>query len=119
MRILFKIEVLILVKVNKKIGFGSLSLLLCVMGILFSFSFGNKGCYGDIILRFIGIQPWSNGSRGIHYTLFYSSIFFIPSFIVGYKFKDDLGATLGKIISSIILIFTIIGITTLTAFSSY
>ena len=75
MRILFKIEVLILVKVNKKIGFGSLSLLLCVMGILFAFSFGNKGCYGDIILKCIGIKPWSNGSSGIHYTIFYLQYF--------------------------------------------
>ncbi|HVJ50208.1 hypothetical protein [Desulfitobacterium sp.] len=102
-------------KVKKKIGLGSISLLLCVMGILFSFSFGDKGCYGDAILKSIGIKSWSNGSSGIHYTIFYSSIFFIPSFIVGYKFKNNLGATLGKIISLIILIFIIIGIPALIA----
>ena len=96
-------------KVKKKIGLGSISLLLCVMGILFAFSFGDKGCYGDVILKSIGIKPWSNGSNGTHYTIFYSSIFLIPSFIIGYKFENNLGAKLGKIISLIILIFIIIG----------
>lgn len=100
---------------NKKIGIGSISLLLCAMGILFAFSFGDRGCYGDIILKFIGLNAWSNGSNGIHYTIFYSLIFFIPSFIVGYKFKSNLGAALGKILSLIMLILIIMVFPLLTA----
>ena len=78
-------------KINNKTWFGLLSLLLFIIGVLFSVSFGNKPCYGDIILKFIGLKPWSNVSTGLHYTAFYSLIFFIPSFILGYKFKETLG----------------------------
>lgn len=93
---------------NKKIGIGSISLLLCVLGILFSRSFGNKVCYGDLILGFLGLKAWSNGNSGLHYTVFYSLIFFIPSIILGIKFKNHFGATLGKIVSFIICILFVL-----------
>ena len=101
-------------QVNKKIGLGTTSLLLFIMGILFTFSFGNKVCYGDIILEYIGLKSWSKGTSGLHYTVYYSLIFFIPSFIIGYKFKNNLGAKLGKVLSLImiiliLLIFSIFG----------
>jgi len=75
---------------NKKIGIGSTSLLLCVLGILFSFSFGDKGCYGDLILEFLGLKAWSNGNSGLHLTIFYSLIFFIPFIVLGVKYKKNL-----------------------------
>ena len=93
---------------NKKIGLGSISLLLSIMGILFAFSFGDKVCYGDVILKYIGLKPWSDGNSGLHYTVFYSLIFFIPSFILGYKFKNNFGAKMGKIISLIMLILILL-----------
>jgi hypothetical protein len=92
----------------KKLGIGSISLLLCIIGILFAFSFGNKMCYGDIILKFLGLNAWSKVSSGIHYTVFYSLIFFITSFIVGYKFKNNFGAPLGKIVSLLLIIFIVL-----------
>ncbi|WP_435791593.1 hypothetical protein [Clostridium sp.] len=46
--------------------------------------------------------------------IFYSLIFFIPSVIVGYKFKNNLGATIGKIVSSIIVILILVSIPGLT-----
>ena len=95
-------------QINKKIGGGSISLLLCIMGILFSFNLGNRVCYGDVILKYIGINPWSNGESGTHYTVFYSLIFFIPSSILGLKFKNEIGAKIGKIISLIMIIIILI-----------
>ena len=65
-------------------------------------------CYGDIILKYIGLNPWSNGNNGTHYTIFYSLIFFIPSLILGLKFKNDFGATIGKIISLIMIILILL-----------
>lgn len=82
--------------IKRKLGVGSISLLLCIIGILFSFSFGDKVCYGDKILNYIGMKPWSNGNSGMHYTVFYSLIFFIPSFLLSYRFKNNFGAKLGK-----------------------
>lgn len=90
-------------KVKRKIGVGTISLLLSIMGILFAFSFGDNGCYGDVVLEAIGIKPWSNGSNGIHYTIFYSFTFFVPSVIIGYMFKNNLGATVGKYVSLIMI----------------
>ena len=95
-------------QINKKIRVGSISLLLCIIGILFSFNFGDRVCYGDAILNYIGLNPWSNGDSGIHYTIFYSLIFFIPASILGIKFRNDFGASIGKTISLIIIIILII-----------
>lgn len=60
---------------NKWIGKGIISILLCILGILFSFSFGKDICLGDRVLNLIGLEAWSNGNSGIHYTIFYSLIF--------------------------------------------
>ena len=95
-------------QINKKIGIGSISLLLCIMGIIFSFNFGNRVCYGDVILKNMGLNPWSNGDNGTHYTLLYSLIFFIPSNILGLKFKNDFGAKTGKIVSLIMIIIILV-----------
>ncbi|WP_434511927.1 hypothetical protein [Desulfitobacterium sp. AusDCA] len=95
-------------KVKKKLGLGTISLLLSIIGILFAFSFGDNRCYGDIILEFVGIKAWSNSSSGIHYTIFYSLIFFVPSVIIGYKFKNDLGATVGRYVSLIMIVLNLL-----------
>ncbi len=93
---------------NRKIWLGCISLLLSIMGILFTFSFGKNLCYGDIIFKYIGLKAWSNGNSGLHYTVFFSLIFFIPSFILGYKLKNNFVAKIGKIISLIMIILIIL-----------
>jgi hypothetical protein len=90
---------------KRKIGLGSLSFLLCIIGILFTFTFaGHTESFGDVVIRTIGLKTWSNGAEGTHYTIYYSSIFYITSIIMGLKFKKDIGSTLGIIISSILLV---------------
>lgn len=91
--------------IRHKIGFGSISLIMFILGLLFSFSFGKYGALGDTILHFIGLNPWSNGDTGLHYTLSYSLVFFIPALIIGYKFTDDFGAKIGKKLSLFAVIF--------------
>lgn len=90
---------------NKKIGPGSLSLLFCIVGILFAVRIRNYGCFGDYILKHLRLNPWSHGNYGMHYTVFYSSIFYIVSIFLGYKYKGNFGAKTGKIVSVIMLIF--------------
>ncbi|WP_143560931.1 hypothetical protein [Sporosarcina sp. P1] len=92
------------VKTHKKFGLGSLSLLLFILGILFSVSFGKYDAIGDYILRFMSVKPWSNGNTGLHYTVFYSLAFYIPALIIGYKFKSDWGAKVGRILSTILVV---------------
>ncbi|MFJ8068330.1 hypothetical protein ACIQZD_05145 [Peribacillus sp. NPDC096447] len=97
----------IVVRKTKDIGVGSLSFALCLIGILFTFQFGDKSCIGDNILNNIGLSAWSNGDSGIHYTMFYSAIFFIPSFIIGHMHPDNRGAKAGKIISGFLSILIV------------
>lgn len=92
---------------KNKIGIGSLSLLLFIVGCLFSFTL-NDICIGDNILTYSGLKAWSNGNSGTHYTIFYSLLFFIPSLIFGYKFKDNFGSKVGKILSTIMVIMIIV-----------
>jgi len=92
---------------KKKIGIGTLSLLLFVVGCLFSFTFYNL-TIGDNILTYIGLKAWSNGNSGTHYTIFYSLLFFIPSLILGYKFKEDFGSKVGKILSTIMVTIIVV-----------
>ncbi|MCZ0874634.1 hypothetical protein [Peribacillus sp. AS_2] len=95
------------IKKTKDIGLGSLSIVLCLLGILFTFEFGDESCMGDQILHAIGLSSWSNGDSGIHYTVFYSAIFFIPSFIIGHIYPDNRGAKAGKIISGFLSVLTL------------
>lgn len=96
-------------KTRKKLAFGLVTLLLAGIGILFSFTFGDIN-YGDVILNNIGLRPWSKGDSGTHYTIYYSLIFFIPSVILGYKYKDNIWAKIGRGISIIMIVLISFGL---------
>lgn len=98
--------------VKKKIGIGTITLLLCFCGLLFCFTFKNGMCIGDTIINSIGLNAWSNNGTGTHYVIFYSLIFFIISIVLGLRFKDDFGANIGKRVSIFLcLIFIAISFT--------
>ncbi len=81
----------------KRLGWGSLSLLLVVVAFLWAFTI--KGvCIGDRILSLMNLPAWSDGatSSGTHYTVFYALIFLVPALLLGLKCKSDLFATVGK-----------------------
>jgi len=82
-------------KPYSKLGIGTLSIPLTLFGVLFGFKIGDF-CLGDNILNFFGLSSWSNGTNGIHYTVFYSLIFFVAAFLVAIKWKADYGAILGR-----------------------
>lgn len=66
-------------KNEKKIGWGSLSLLLTLLGMAVSFEFGNY-ILGDQLLSFLGLPAWSSSvdNTRFHYTIYLSSIFLFP-----------------------------------------
>ena len=76
---------------NKKIGIGSLSLLLVIIAFVWAFNIFGV-CVGDHILATLNIPTWSN-------TIFYSFIFLIPALILSIKYKDNLFAKVGKWLS--------------------
>ena len=50
---------------------------------------------GDGVLARLGLPAWSQGSAGLHYTVFYSLIPLVPAVILGVKFPQDRFARLG------------------------
>ena len=82
---------------NKKIGIGSLSLLLVIIAFVWAFNIFGV-CVGDHILATLNIPTWSNmaNATGTHYTVFYSFIFLIPALILSIKYKDNLFTKVGN-----------------------
>lgn len=96
-------------KISKKLGMGSLALLLSIIAIIWCCNIRclDNFCLGDMVLKLLKLPSWSNGANGTHYTVFYGLIFLIPAFILGAKQKQDLFATAGKTIAGfLIVIFT-------------
>ena len=90
---------------NKKtIGIGSLSIVLVILALLWSCNihFWDNLCIGDYILTELNLPAWSNGSSGMHYTVWYSLLALIPAFILGRKHEEHLFAVSGKWISGFI-----------------
>jgi hypothetical protein len=77
------------------------------MGILFLVGRVDNETYGEIILQSIGIYPWEKVDGGASFAPFYSLIIFIPAFFIGHKFKNNLGAVLGKILSIVFIVLVI------------
>ena len=85
---------------NKKIGIGSISLLLVIIAFFWAYKIYGF-CLGDSVLATFGIPTWSNSANasGTHYTVFYTFIFLIPALILSIKYKEDKFALAGKVLS--------------------
>lgn len=84
---------------NKRIGLGSLSLILCIFSIIFSFiQVKGHNLLGETILGFLGlsISP-----------VFVSLILFCISLFLGYRYKDDLFAKVGMKLSIFLCIYSV------------
>ena len=92
---------------RRAFGMGTLSLPLVVLSIVWSFTLFGV-CAGDNILNMLGLRAWSNGDSGIHFTVYYSLVFFVSAFFLGTKYKNDFGAKTGRVISAIIGGFLIV-----------
>ncbi|MBE6022443.1 MAG: hypothetical protein E7231_04300 [Cellulosilyticum sp.] len=86
---------------KKQVGFGSTSLILLVLGVLWASDI-NHFCIGDYILNTLGMKSWSSGNHlGNHIGILYSLIFLLPSCYIAYKWPYDLGANICLKISTI------------------
>ena len=72
-----------------KWGWGSLSLPLVVLALVWSFRIGGF-CLGDVVLGALSLPAWSQGSQGTHYTVFYAYLFLIPAFLLAQRFRGQL-----------------------------
>lgn len=92
---------------KRKISFGSISGILIIIGILWNTSIRHD-CLGDVILSNCGIKAWSNDGNGIHYTIFYSLIFFIAALVLAFQFPMDLLSKFTKIVSIVFIVLILI-----------
>ena len=82
---------------EKKIGWGSLSIPLFILAILVSVNLSRTLCLGDVFLRTFGLNKYSLfHNMGVHNTLIISLILFIDGFILGQFFNKSEGALLGR-----------------------
>ena len=84
---------------KKKLGIGSISLLLSLFAILWSCNIPvhhDTFCIGDYVLTQLGLPIWSNGTIGTHYTVFWGLLLFLPAFYLGRKYDHHLFARTGK-----------------------
>ena len=65
---------------KKTLGKGSISLLLVVLALAWCCNLPilNGKCLGDIVLNFLGLPTWSNGTTELHITIFWSLLLLIP-----------------------------------------
>jgi hypothetical protein len=92
------------VKHTKKfIWIRSIFIALIIIGIIWPFSFGNV-CFGDAVLNFIGLKSWSGGNSGIHFTVFYSLLFFAAALIAAIKYHLSKASKIVALVLSILII---------------
>lgn len=83
---------------KKKLGYGSLSLLLVIIALLWGSTI-NGFCLGDRILGLLGMSAWSHGTFRIHFPVFHGIVLYIPACFLGIKYSHHLFAQSGKWIS--------------------
>ena len=89
---------------KKTLGKGSISLLLVVLALAWCCNLPilNGKCLGDIALNFLGLPTWSNGTTGLHITIFWSLLLLIPAFFIAIRNKKDLFAKSAMWISGVL-----------------
>ncbi len=81
---------------TRNLGIGTLSLLISIFAIMFSFTYVGKKSLGENILMVIGVRfP----------VMVVSMILFIISIFVGHKWKENYGSKLGRNIAIFFIIF--------------
>ena len=94
------------------LGWGSLSLPLVVLALVWSFRIGGF-CLGDAVLGALSLPAWSDG--GTHYTVFYAYLFLVPAFLLGQRFRGQLFARTGGwfagfLLAAFTLLYVLIGV---------
>lgn len=86
---------------NKKLGTGSISLIFVMLALLWSCNIRGF-CIGDFVLNHLGLPAWSEGTSGMHYTVFWGLPLYITAFLLGHRYPSHLFAHSGKWLSACI-----------------
>ena len=91
---------------KKTLGKDSISLLLVVLALAWCCNLPilNGECLGDIVLKSFELPTWSNGTTGLHITIFWSLLLLIPAFFIAIRNKKDLFAKSAMWISGVLCV---------------
>ncbi|MBH5317811.1 hypothetical protein I6N90_08340 [Paenibacillus sp. GSMTC-2017] len=87
---------------KKQIGYGSLSLVLLVLGFMFNYKFSNDFIVSYSIFHALQLDIYSKGDEGIHYPVLASILFWIPALVVAKKYPNDFGAKLSQLFATML-----------------
>jgi hypothetical protein len=86
-----------------KIGWGTASIGILILAILFSINLSRTFCLGDVVLKGLGLKVFSAGDGlGMHNTIFYSGGMLFVGYFVGRIFSKDFGAKVGRRICGVL-----------------
>lgn len=95
---------------HKKLGIGSLSLLIIFLGLLFNLPTGpDHISFSHHLFHFMGVPVYSNGNQGLHYPFLAAAIFWVPAFWLARKHRSHYGTGLSYYLSGLMLAFCLIG----------
>lgn len=84
---------------SKKLGIGSISLILSILGVMFSFTAWDGKELGEHLLNVIGVSF----PIGV-----ISLIILFISFAIGYRYKNDYYAKSGRVLSVVFIVLIVV-----------
>ncbi len=90
---------------NKKIGVGTLSIVVFIFAISFFITIEGYGIIGAYVLSKFGFTVSLGKILGLNYSTICPLMLFLLSFFLGKKYKKDIGAELGTSLSAFMGIF--------------
>ncbi|WP_461206145.1 hypothetical protein [Clostridium sp. DL1XJH146] len=90
---------------NKRIGIGTLSIIVFVLAISFFISIEGYGIIGVYFLSKFGLKLNIGKMIGLNYSTIFPLILFLLSFFLGKRYRRDLGAELGTSLSAFMGVF--------------
>lgn len=93
---------------NKRVGFGTFSLVFLLSGILINWDFGNNMIVSHSLFKILGLDLYSNGTDGFHYTFLASVPFWLGAVLVSRRHVNDFGAVVSNRIGEFMLAMSVI-----------
>lgn len=94
--------------IKKRFGYGSFSLVLLLSGFLINWNFGNGLIVSHSLFKIIGLDIYSNGTDGFHYTFLASIPFWLAAVLVSKRYVNDFGAVMSNKIGEFMLAISVV-----------
>lgn len=94
--------------IKKRLGYGSFSLVLLLSGFLINWNFGNDVIVSHTLFKIMGLDLYSNGTDGFHYTFLAPIPFWLAAVLVSKRYVNDFGAAVSNKIGEFMLAISVV-----------